>query len=194
MPNYQISKTSSKIGFIRSTLNLSMASLGEMIGYSGVHISRIEKGTCNVTTEFLDSLCQAVPVREEYFKEDVEVDDLERYLLGEGSGIKNLRNIDYSDAGRRLREVRTERGLNIKQLSELSGVDAGLISNIENHGKTLTVKQGIKLADALEVGMDWLMYGDEEKKEYPVDERMVRWLWDHEDARRKIREDMKSID
>lgn len=187
MPNNQIS---SKINFIRIKLDLSLARLGDMTGYSGVHISRMEKGICNVTSEFIDRICQSVSVDRSYFDDDVAVEDIFKYLSDEDS-IRNPRNIDHSDVGKRLRKIRTERGLNVKKMSEASGVDAGLISNIENHGKTLTLKQGKKLAEALEVGIDWLLYGDEDKKEFPVDDKMAEWLWEHKDYRRMIWENMK---
>ena len=81
--------------------------------------------------------------------------------------------------------AREKKGWSQYELARRSGVNAPLINRVE-FGAKLTEKQGVKLAEALEVGVEWLMYGDEEKKEYPVDERMVRWLWEHSDVRKEI--------
>ena len=94
--------------------------------------------------------------------------------------------------GNRLRETRNEKGFSRSQLSKASGVDGGLISSIENHRKRLTLKQAVKLADTLEVGVDWLMYGDPGRKEYPLNERLEKWLWNNEDIRKSLWKQMKN--
>ena len=47
-------------------------------------------------------------------------------------------------------------------------------------------KQCTKLAEALEVCYDWLMKGEEHKRVYPADQKMVDWLWEHEEVRKEI--------
>ena len=70
-------------------------------------------------------------------------------------------------------------------LSEKSGVDRTLINRVES-GAKFTEKQAVRLAETLEVGVEWLLQGDEKSKEYPVDQQMIRWLWEHEDVRREV--------
>ena len=55
------------------------------------------------------------------------------------------------------------------------------ISQVES-GAKLTEKQGTKISETLEVGFDWLMTGNEKKKMYPADRKMMDWLWEKEDV------------
>lgn len=50
---------------------------------------------------------------------------------------------------------------------------------------------GERLAEALEVGVDWLLTGDEEKKQRPVDKKLVDWLWEHPGVREELWKQMK---
>lgn len=52
-------------------------------------------------------------------------------------------------------------------------------------------KAAEKLAAALEVGVDWLLTGDESKKRFPADKAMVDWLWQHPEVREELWERMK---
>lgn len=54
----------------------------------------------------------------------------------------------------------------------------------------LSGKQGRKIAEALEIGFEWLIEGDERKKMYPADQKMIDWLWQHEDIRKMLWEKM----
>lgn len=42
------------------------------------------------------------------------------------------------------------------------------------------------LAEALDVGVDWLVSGDERKKRYPADKKMIDWLWVHSEVREDL--------
>lgn len=88
-------------------------------------------------------------------------------------------------SGERLKEARERRGMTQKDLAEAIGVVQQVISRFET-GSQITDKQGHKLAEVLEIGFDWLMEGDERNKFFPVDEKMIDWLKNHEDVRREI--------
>lgn len=85
---------------------------------------------------------------------------------------------------KRLKTTREEKGWSQYELSRRSGVNASLINRVES-GAKLTEKQGVKLAEALQVEVDWLC-GDENKKQYPADKRMIDWLWEHEEIRKEL--------
>ena len=68
------------------------------------------------------------------------------------------------EVGTRLRLARTERGLSMSALSRLSGVPDSQISNIENGKATLVRGTAGRLGEVLEVGVDWLLNGDEDRK------------------------------
>ena len=97
-----------------------------------------------------------------------------------------------AEVSARLKSARRERGLKQKELAEIAGVENALISGVENHNRLLTEPMAKKLADALMVGIDWLLYGIEDKKDYPVNEEMIDWLWTQKQLRKNIWEQMKS--
>ena len=43
----------------------------------------------------------------------------------------------------------------------------------------------------LEVGVDWLLTGDEDRKDFPADKAMVNWLWQHPEVREELWKQMK---
>ena len=55
----------------------------------------------------------------------------------------------------------------------------------------LTEDKARKIADALDVGIDWPLYGDQEKKYLPVNGKMIEWLKTHPEERERIWEKMK---
>ena len=89
-----------------------------------------------------------------------------------------------------MKEAREKRGWTQKELAEEVGVAQPVVSRLET-GAKLTEKQGRKLAEILEVGFDWLMEGDERNKYFPVDEKMIEWLKDHEEVREVLWKRMK---
>ena len=97
-----------------------------------------------------------------------------------------------AEVSARLKSARRERGLKQKELAEIAGVENALISGVENHNRLLTEPMAKKLADALMVGVDWLLHGVEGKKDYPVNDEMIDWLWSQEQVRKSIWEQIKS--
>lgn len=70
------------------------------------------------------------------------------------------------DFGQRVKKVRQQRGLGLRQLSELSGVERGLISRVERGQRPhVSLPVAMRLARALGVTLDYLagMYADDEE-------------------------------
>lgn len=74
------------------------------------------------------------------------------------------------DTGYRIKELRARRKLSIAKLAAKSGVSAGQITRIETGTRNLTEAVAEKLANALDVEADWLLYGDTEPTEVPMTE------------------------
>lgn len=63
--------------------------------------------------------------------------------------------------GRRISGVRKERGYTQEKLAELADISIQFLSDIENDKKNMTVKTLRKIADALHVTTDYIIYGRE---------------------------------
>ena len=69
------------------------------------------------------------------------------------------------DIGQRVKRVRGQKGLSLRQLSELSGVERGLISKLERGLRPqVSLLVAMRLARALGVTLDYLagMYEEED--------------------------------
>ena len=162
-----------RIRNLRSHLGLSLAAFGAQINISPTHIKRLEKSIVVTSDAIINNICLSFNVDRAYFDGTMDLND------ALALSTKN------AETGFRLKEAREERGWTQKELAKATGVVQPAISNWEA-GAKLTKKQGRKLADILEVGFDWLMEGDERNKYFPVDEKMIEWLKDHEEVRREI--------
>ena len=88
--------------------------------------------------------------------------------------------------------MRIEKGLTLKELSDLVGLSDSQLCLIENGESNLTKKRAADIARVLHVGVEWLLYGDEEKKYFPLNEKMAQWLWNHPEVREQIWKMMKN--
>ena len=95
--------------------------------------------------------------------------------------------VDYSGYNHqrveRIRDMMNERGIKTnKELSLLSGISTTRLSDIMAEKNKLTEDKARKIADALKVGVDWILYGDQEKKYFPVNGKMIEWLKTHPES------------
>ena len=174
-----------RIKELRSYLGLSLADFGNAIGYTATHVSRLEKGGTEPKKSLLKRISETFSVNPSYFEDrGIRIEDAVQKPVEQA--------IINAEVSARLKSARRERGLKQKELAEIAGVENALISGVENHNRLLTEPMAKKLADALMVGVDWLLYGVEGKKEYPVNDEMIDWLWTQKQLRKNIWEQMKS--
>ena len=165
---------------LRMYLGLSLRAFGEPIGYTGMHISRFEKGVLSPDERAIQKICQVFRVDPEYFTGEMPVDQAVQKV-----------EVDTAGAGHRLNIARQEKSLSMLELSRRSGISQPQISMLESGKYQLRRKAAEKLAAALEVGVEWLLTGDEEKKDFPADKAMVNWLWQHPEVREELWKRMK---
>lgn len=170
------------IAGLREHLQLSQAAFSAPLDLSPTQIARFEKSVCQPNPQVIKKICETYRVDPRCFEEPG---------LSGALSVEEAVDIQKPEAGipQRLKQARLEKGWNQYELASRSGVDQSMICRIEL-GATLTKKQCTKLAEALEVGYDWLMKGEEHKRAYPADQKMVDWLWEHEEVRKEIWEQM----
>lgn len=168
-----------KIHDLRSYLGLSLKAFGEPIGYTGIHISRFEKNVFSPDERVIQKICDVFHVDPSYF-------------TGEMSVGQAVQKVEVDTAGQRLKTARVEKRLSMWELSRRAGISQPQISLLESGKYQLRRKAAEKLAAALEVGVYWLLTGDEEKKDFPADQAMVDWLWQHPEIWEEVWMRMKS--
>ena len=165
-----------KIHELRSYLGLSLKAFGEPLGDTGTHISRFEKGIATPDARVIQKICQVFCVEPTYFTGELSVEQ-----------AVQRKDVNLSSASaQRLRDSRLEKNLSMWELSRMSGVSQPQISLLESGKYQLKRKAGEKLAEALDVGVDWLFYGDEKKRYFPADKKLIDWLWEHPDIREEL--------
>ena len=75
-------------------------------------------------------------------------------------------NIDYVSIGKRIKELRTEKGWTQANLAEKSGVEPSNISHIERAATKLSLPTMVNIANALGVTLDEIAYGSLEKSSH----------------------------
>lgn len=65
------------------------------------------------------------------------------------------------------------KGLSMKELYYSSGVSDSQICLIENGENALTERTAEKLGQVLEVGVEWLLTGNEERKNFPLEGKLA---------------------
>ena len=93
---------------------------------------------------------------------------------------------EMKQVGKRLKQARLEKGLTLKELSDLVGLSDSQLCLIENGTNKLAEKRAANIGEALEVGVEWLLYGEERNKNFPADRKMMEWLKSHEEVREQI--------
>lgn len=166
-----------KLRMIRKSLGLSQEALGKSIGLTGAHISRLENGKSGISDAILDKYTEVFGVDPEWMNSAIE-DEKVRFSGQKIDGAVTL--------GDRIRELRLEMKLSQKKFAQYAGVQPGDINRVEA-GKAALGPQSLKrIAEAFRVGIEWLQYGDESKKAYPVDGKMIEYLWRNEKLREMI--------
>ena len=161
-----------RIHDLRSYLGLSLKAFGEAIGFSGNHISRFEKNVFSPDERVTQKICDVFHVDPSYFTGEMPVEQAVQKV-----------EVDTAGAGQRLKTARVEKRLSMWELSRRAGISQPQISMLESGKYQVRRKAAEKLAAALEVGVDWLLTGDESKKRFPADKAMVDWLWQHPEVR-----------
>lgn len=166
---------------VKALLGLTNRKMAEATSVAHTTVSRYVNGEMDVSEEWAEKFCEVYHLDIGWFMSGE--DDQPPVFTGEidDSVTKNV-----SGAGKRLVEMRHKLGLGQKDVRAVLGISLTALSRIENGHMRLTKENAQKIEDEYGVGAEWLLYGDESKKDYPVGKRMIEWLWENKDEREKI--------
>ncbi|WP_022776077.1 helix-turn-helix transcriptional regulator [Butyrivibrio sp. AE2015] len=181
---YDSSKLASQIKLFREYLGLTCREFGERIGYSGSYINQCEHELIEVPANIISLICENYNIDEEYFAGKISLKEATKH-------ISTQAEID-ADRAKRLKMLRKRFGMTQTMLYDVSGVDNKAISKIETFERPLEKEQAEMIAKALNIGVDWLLYGNEKRMNYPIDDRIIDWLWENGDVRKKLWDTYKS--
>ena len=90
-------------------------------------------------------------------------------------------DIDYGKVGERIREIRLKRGITQEKLAEFSDLSPQHMNRIEKASRNTSVEAIYRIAEALEVAPDELLYGTENIRKIDYDEELKMLLEDCND-------------
>ena len=166
-----------KIVELRNKLGVSRVAFAKDLGSSATQMKRMEIGTVIPDDEFLQKICSTYHVDPAYFTGEIDIDEAVKVVSPEA---------EKKQVGNRLKQMRMEKGLTLQQLSDLVGLSDSQLCLIENGTNKLTEKRAVILGEVLEVGVEWLLHGEERNKHFPADHKMMEWLKDHPEIREQI--------
>lgn len=159
---------------LRNKLGMSRTSFAKSIGISETHMKRFETGVAVPKEKLINTICKKYHVNPAYFTGEVSIEE----------AIIPFKNDDgREDVGKRLKQIRLERGMTIKEFSSLISISYTHLYMVETGNNPLSEKMASEIADRLHLGVDWLLYGNEKTKDYPVNAKMVKWLKEHPEKR-----------
>ena len=69
-------------------------------------------------------------------------------------------NIDYKELGKRIREERRKQELTQEKLAEMADISDSFLGHIERGGRTLSIETLAKLANALNLSIEYIVCGE----------------------------------
>ena len=69
-------------------------------------------------------------------------------------------NIDYKELGKRIRAERRKKDLTQEKLAEMANISDSFMGHIERGGRTLSIETLVKLANALNLSIEYIVCGE----------------------------------
>lgn len=172
-----------KLVFLRKKLNLSKSAFAQKIGYSVVHLYRIETGEGMPTQEMIDTIVKVFHLDPRWPSPEVGKNP----FLDAPSDVEDL----SGPTGNRLVQWRKENGILQKDLAARTGISLANLVEVEFGRRKMSARFAKKIEDACDVSASWLLYGDEQSKENPCGDKMIEFLRKTPEARKIVWEMME---
>ena len=177
---------SEKLSTVKTVLHLTYQKIADATGVSQGTAEHYVKGFVGPSEDWINRFCEHYHVDREWL---VSPDDSDVRFV-DHVGEWELR--DSSGAGERLKQLREELGLSLADMYNSIGITRAMYYRIETGKSTLTMDNARKIEALYRVGAEWLLYGDESRKKYPVSQEMIEYLWKNKDERRALWEKIRS--
>lgn len=145
---------------------------------------------CN--DQMIMSLNARSDVRKQIFMKlpDVEIQNTEHvYSLLERAEIYDKKIAeDISDKrsiGYRIKSIRSAYQCSLRDFAMMTGVSKSSVSNWENGRNKPDDFALRRISESLNIGKDWILYGDQSAMYWPCDKRMVEFLKEEPDIRKE---------
>lgn len=102
-----------KIVALKDKLGLSRASFAKALDISPSQMARIEAGKVVLSDEFLQKICSTFRVNPSFFTGEMDIDEAVKVVSMEE---------EMKQVGKRKKQTRSEKGLTLKELSDLVGL------------------------------------------------------------------------
>ena len=155
--------TAAEFRDLREKSGLSVAALSRMIKTSESSIKRYERGEREIPDEVMESVT--------IISQSVTADSIKR-------------------AGERIKSYRLGLGLSGAAFAREANIKQTNLLEIENGQQMITEKTARKIEERFEVGRDWIMYGIESEKDYPVSDKLIEWIREDPELRKELWERM----
>lgn len=171
-----------RIRELRESLGLRRTEFGRKIGYTYQQIDRTEEGLSPVSNEMARRICAEYGVSEEWLSGEAE------------SGMERLREDGREQRRKRLRKAYEDSGLSQREFARRTHSSVSVLKDVLAGRHEMTIQYAKKIEEFLGIGADWLLYGDEDAKECPCGDVMIRYLKKHPEIRREIWEKILADD
>lgn len=158
-------------------LDTTKKDMAKELGISDGYFYAVFKGTIS-SEKVVFKICRKYSIAEECFSSDKPIS-----FYIEKPKTQKERKIEV---GLRLKEARYNKGISQTKLAKMIGATEKLISAIEVGRVRLVDSKAEAIAEVLDVNKDWLLYGEEYRKKYPLNEQMLNWLNEHEEIRKDL--------
>lgn len=179
--------TGERIVHLRHHLGMTQAELGAEIGFTGSHVSKLERGLTEPSEEIIFSICNVTSARYEWLKNE------------DGPMFANeIPPVDYASVGLRIRNARKAQGLTQLELAERMGSSKSMVNAAELGKLTPSNRWLKKMAEVCHVSMQWILTGSEENGEKQLLDQSMKQIDDflrtNEIARIAVMEAINSDD
>lgn len=170
-----------RIRDLRKRMNISAESFGRRCNISANQLFLIEDGKSPVTEALVSRILN------EFGSSNSDM--LLSWLSGETDDL-NIRGVPLGNqeerAVERLRQVFEKSGLSQREFCKRLGVSSSNLTYIFAGKQKFTENFARKIESEFKVGADWLLYGDETAKNYPLTDYVIYYLKSNEELRKMI--------